>query len=87
MSTEIEKVDKERIIVKHENFTAEYMVIKNSGEDMPIYGIMVDCGDLGRDSLENVFFTADEAYKRCEWLAENEVFAQGFRDVMTEIMA
>jgi len=84
---QIEKFVEEMYIrVKYDDFTAEYSVSENHTEDMPPYGIRITCGEGDLQELENIFFTAEEAFKRCEWLAENEVFTQGFKDVMADIM-
>ncbi len=72
--------------VKYDDFDAIYSVVESPKPELPAYGIKVECGDDNSDCMENIFFTAEEAYERCKWLGENEVFTQGFRDVMADIM-
>ena len=81
------KIKKEvSIEVKYSDFTAVYSVLEDRGEELPPYGIKVECTDSEARELKNIFFTFEEAYKRCEWLSENEVFPEGFKDVMADIM-
>ena len=74
------------IEVGYNDFTAVYSGVENRCDELPPYGIKVMCTDTGEEVLENIFFTFEEAYRRCEWLAENEVFSEGFKDVMSDIM-
>ena len=72
--------------IEYDDFSAVYSVTKNPKDGLPAYGIKVECGFKNSDCLENIFFTAEEAFERCKWLGENQVFTQGFRDVMADIM-
>ena len=68
------------------NCVIEYDVTENETENLPAYGIKVIYNDVMYEKMDNVFFTKEEALKRCEWLVENEVAPEIFRDVMADIM-
>ena len=72
--------------LRETNCVIEYDVTENEKENLPTYGIKVTYNDVMYEKMDNVFFTREEALNRCEWLVENEVAPEIFRDVMADIM-
>lgn len=67
-------------------YEVEYLVSENVKENQPTYGILAK-SNYGKEArLDNIFFTPEEALQRCQWLVENEVLPEIFRDVMENIM-
>ncbi len=65
-----------------------FQVICNRNTDVPRhYGIKAfsktDAEDFA--TAENLFFTQEEAYEYCRWLAENDVYPVSLCDVLANI--
>lgn len=75
-----------KFVLDREDYVVEYYVTENVTDNLPPYGISVSCTDSETETMNNIFFTKEEAFERCKWLAENEVLPEIFRDMMEDIM-
>ena len=76
-----------KLVVDKKEYTVDYDVTENFSGSLPPYGIKVTYAEGQKsEKIDNVFFTREEADKRCSWLAENKVFPESFKDIMADIM-
>ncbi len=76
---------KTRQVAASENGVNFYVLSSNQAERC--FGIAA-CLENDNDdscSLENLFFTEEEATKCCQWLAENDVFPITLTDVINDL--
>lgn len=71
-----------------EKFGINYYITRTEAENEPAYGISVIMKEDPSDAnfAENLFFTEEEAKRRCEWLSENQVFPVSLHEVLRNVI-
>lgn len=65
-----------------------YYVTDFENENEPRYGIaeVMENDPTDKNCTDNVFFTHEEAARRCHWLCENEVYPISLLDALRNIV-
>ena len=71
-----------------EKYGINYYITRAEAENEPVYGISVIMKDDPSDAncAENLYFTEEEAKRRCEWLSENQVFPVSLHEVLRNVI-
>lgn len=79
---------KEKIKFVISNEDVNYYVICTDDEGGIRYGIYseVEKDKTDFSSVENVFFTEDEAFMRCKWLCKNNVYPVALLDTLRNMV-
>ena len=73
------------MVSKNEGTVKFCITVGEVGKE-PAYGIEVIHNNAVCEKMENIFFTKEEAEKRCRWLTENNVSPEIFKDIMADIL-